>query len=82
MAKQPPPAPPPEALPDGEPNPYLAKFKASLVKRWSVSKSAVLYEMAELVACLWAPSGPARWRRERRRSRPRCPNRRRSRGTA
>ena len=58
MAKQPPPAPPPEALPDGEPNAYLAKFKASLVKHWSVTKSGVLYEMAELVAMLWALERP------------------------
>jgi hypothetical protein len=58
MAKQLPPAPPTEALPGGESNPYLAKFKASLVIRWSVSKSAVLYEMAELVAFLWALERP------------------------
>ena len=58
MAKQPPPAPPPEAQPDGESNPYLAKFKASLVNRWSVTKSEVLYEIAELVASLWALERP------------------------
>lgn len=58
MAKQSPPVPPPEAQPDGESNPFLAKFKTSLVKHWSVSKSAVLYEMAELVAFLWALERP------------------------
>ncbi len=58
MAKQPPPAPPPEAHPDGELNRYLAKVKASLCKRWSVSRTEVLYEIADLAAYLWALERP------------------------
>ena len=49
-----PPAPPNEALPEGEPNRYLAKFKSSLVKRWSSTRMETLYEIFDLVAFLWA----------------------------
>jgi hypothetical protein len=54
VAKQQPPAPPQEALPDGEPNPYLAKVKASLRKRWSTSRAESLYQIADLAVYLWA----------------------------
>jgi hypothetical protein len=46
--------PPTEALPEGEPNPYLAKFKASLCKRWSLTRGETLYEIFDLAAFLWA----------------------------
>jgi hypothetical protein len=46
--------PPTEASPDGESNPYLAKFKASLCKRWSFTKMETLYEIFDLAAFLWA----------------------------
>lgn len=58
MAKRQPPAPPKEALPGGETNRYLAKFKASLCKRWSVSRMETLYEIADLAAYLWALERP------------------------
>lgn len=58
MAKQQPPAPPQEALPDGEPNRYLAKVKASLCRRWSVSRMETLYEIADLAVYLWALERP------------------------
>ena len=58
MAKQQPPAPPREALPDDEPNRYLGKVKASLCKRWSVSRMDPLYEIADLAAYLWALERP------------------------
>jgi hypothetical protein len=54
MAKKPVPVPPPEALPEGESNRYVAKFKASLGKRWSYSRSETLYEIFDLAAFLWA----------------------------
>ncbi len=49
-----PPTPPQAALPDGESNRYLAKFKTSLSKRWSVTKSETLYEIFDLAMFLWA----------------------------
>jgi hypothetical protein len=58
MAKRQPPAPPQEALPDAEPNRYLAKVKASLCKRWSVSRMETLYEIADLAVYLWALGRP------------------------
>lgn len=58
MAKQPPPPPPPEALPDQETNRYVAKIKTSLCKRWSVTKSETLYEIADLATYLWALERP------------------------
>jgi len=58
MAKTQPPAPPRQALPDGEPNRYLAKVKASLGKRWSVSRMETLYEIADLAMYLWALDRP------------------------
>lgn len=58
MAKQPPPAPPQEALPDNEANRYVAKVKTSLCKRWSITKSETLYEIADLAAYLWALERP------------------------
>lgn len=54
VAKQQPPDPPEEALPETEPNRYLAKVKASLSKRWSVSRMETLYEIADLAVYLWA----------------------------
>jgi hypothetical protein len=48
------PAPPGEALPEGEPNRYLAKLKSSLVKRWSMTRMETLYEIFDLAAFLWA----------------------------
>lgn len=58
VAKKPSPEPPKEALPDGEPNRYLAKFKASLCKRWSVTRRETLYEIFDLAAFLWALDRP------------------------
>lgn len=58
MAKAQQPDPPPEALPDGETNRYVAKAKASLVKRWAVTRSETLYEIADLAAFLWALERP------------------------
>src|SRR5262245_20402579 len=54
MPKIPPVAPPKEALPVGESNRYLAKFKSSLSKRWSSTRMAVLYEISDLALFLWA----------------------------
>lgn len=47
-------APPSPALPDGESNRYLAKFKSSLCKRWSLTRMETLYEIADLALFLWA----------------------------
>jgi hypothetical protein len=47
-------APPNEALPEGEPNRYLAKFKSSLCKRWSLTRMETLYEIADLALFLLA----------------------------
>jgi hypothetical protein len=47
-------APPDEALPDGESNRFLAKFKSSLSKRWSLTRMETLYEIADLAVFLWA----------------------------
>lgn len=47
-------APPNVALPDGESNRYLAKFKSSLCKRWSSTRMETLYEIFDLAAFLWA----------------------------
>jgi hypothetical protein len=47
-------APPNEALPDGESNRYLAKFKSSLSKRWSLTRMETLYEISDLAMFLWA----------------------------
>lgn len=58
MAKKQPPVPPREALADGEPNRYVAKVKASLCKRWSVSRMETLYEIADLAIYLWALERP------------------------
>jgi hypothetical protein len=46
--------PPRAALPDAEPNPYLAKLKASLVKRWSQTRMESLYDQLDLTIFLWA----------------------------
>lgn len=54
MARQQPAAPPPEALPDSESNRYLVRVKTSLCKRWSVSRTETLYEIADLAIYLWA----------------------------
>ena len=53
-SKRAPEAPPDEASPEGEPNRYLAKFKASLCKRWSSTRMETLYEIFDLAAFLWA----------------------------
>ena len=45
---------PHEALPEGETNRYLAKFKSSLCKRWALTRMETLYEIFDLVAFLWA----------------------------
>jgi hypothetical protein len=58
MAKQTSAAPPQEALPDAESNRYLAKVKASLCKRWSLSRMETLYEIADLAMYLWALERP------------------------
>src|SRR5688500_14266081 len=50
--------PPKEALPEGEPNRFVAKFKASLCRRWSTSRTETLYEIAELAEYLWAMERP------------------------
>lgn len=44
--------PPIEATATGEANTFLAGFKSSLSKRWSVTGMATLYEIADLVAFL------------------------------
>lgn len=54
MAKKNPSAPPPEALPDGELNRYLARTKSSLCKRWTFSGMQTLYDISNLSLCLWA----------------------------
>ncbi len=46
--------PPPAALPDGETNRYIARFKSSLIRRWSHIKTEELYEQADLARFLWA----------------------------
>lgn len=46
--------PPKEAKPDGESNPYLVKFKSALLKRWSLTRSDTLEEIANLALFLWA----------------------------
>jgi hypothetical protein len=58
MAKLHSPAPPKEALPDAEPNRYLAKVKTSLCKRWSMSRKETLYEIFDLAMYLWALERP------------------------
>ena len=45
---------PHEALPEGETNRYLAKFKSSLCKRWALTRMETLYEIFDLAAFLWA----------------------------
>ena len=47
-------APPDVALPEGESNRYVAKFKATLCKRWSSTRMETLYEIFDLAAFLWA----------------------------
>ena len=54
MNQKPAPSPPQAALPEGESNRYLAKFKTSLGKRWSLTKSETLYEIFDLAMFLWA----------------------------
>jgi hypothetical protein len=46
--------PPAEALPGGEANRYLMKFKTSLCKKWSSTRMETLYEIFDLAAFLWA----------------------------
>jgi len=46
--------PPPELTAASEANIFVAKFKTSLEKRWSVTGMATLYEIADLVALLHA----------------------------
>lgn len=46
--------PPDVALPEGESNRYVAKFKATLCKRWSSTRMETLYEIFDLAAFLWA----------------------------
>jgi hypothetical protein len=46
--------PPKEALPVGEANGYLTKFKRSLSRRWSLTRMGVLYEISDLAVFLWA----------------------------
>lgn len=58
MPKKQQPTAPPAAVPDGEPNRYLAKIKASLCKRWSYSRMETLYEIADLAVYLWALDRP------------------------
>jgi hypothetical protein len=48
--------PPPELGAASEANSFLAKFKTSLAKKWSVKGMATLYEIADLVAFLHALS--------------------------
>jgi hypothetical protein len=50
--------PPTEALPDGEANRYVAKFKAAHCKRWSSPRMETLYEIFDLAAFLWALERP------------------------
>lgn len=45
---------PKEALPDGESNSYVAKFKSSLSKRWTLTRMETLYEISDLAMFLWA----------------------------
>ncbi|MEU1983585.1 hypothetical protein [Nocardia sp. NPDC019395] len=45
---------PAAAKPDDEDNRYLLKFKSSLVKRWSHTRMAELYEIVDLSVYLWA----------------------------
>lgn len=47
-------APPNAAVPDGESNRYLAKFKTSLCKRWTLTRMDTLYEISDLALFLWA----------------------------
>ena len=48
------PTPPIEATATGEANAFLAGFKSSLSKRWSVTGMATLYEIADLVGFLYS----------------------------
>lgn len=48
--------PPALATPVGEPNRFVAGFKRSLVRRWSHTRVAELYEEADLAVFLWALS--------------------------
>jgi hypothetical protein len=57
MARQQP-SPPLEAFPDGETNPFLAKMKTSLCKKWSVSRSETLLDIVSLATYLWALNRP------------------------
>jgi hypothetical protein len=52
--KRVPDTPPNEALPHGEPNPFLSRFKASLSRRWSLTRMETLYEISDLAMFLWA----------------------------
>jgi hypothetical protein len=54
MKKNVPAAHPHAALPEGETNRYLAKFKSSLCKRWSFTRMETLYEIFDLAAFLWS----------------------------
>jgi hypothetical protein len=44
--------PPPAEVTGAEPNDFLARFKASLAKRWSYTRMEPLFEIAQLVAFL------------------------------
>ncbi|MCP2340623.1 hypothetical protein [Actinomadura rupiterrae] len=46
--------PPAAADPAAETNPYLIRFKSSLVKRWSHTRMRELYEELDLATYLWA----------------------------
>ena len=46
--------PPPEALPEGEDNPYLAKYKTALAKSWKLTSGGKGREIAFLATFLWA----------------------------
>ncbi len=46
--------PPAAANPGDEENRYLLKFKSSLIKRWSHTRMAELYEIVDLSVYLWA----------------------------
>lgn len=52
--KRAPETPPNEALPHGERNPFLVRFKSSLSKRWSLTRMETLYEISDLAIFLWA----------------------------
>lgn len=54
MAKKTLTVPPPEALPDGETNRYLARTKSSLCKRWTFAGNQTLLDISNFSLCLWA----------------------------